>query len=336
LSSALKQNYSDEKVNELLRPIEELEKNEAFWNHSLNGLAIFRSSDLIEVIGLLETVKESVTIARNFHTIPLQKYLQSIDRYQILSINLQDFRLYEGNRHSIVELEIVPSIPKTLIEALGKETTEKHITVASYGGVGIQSNSIRHSQSEKNDEIEKDAERFFRIISNAIEEHYSKPSGLPLILATLPEHQNIFHKVSKNPLLVSKSIGLDTKSLTNDKLIKLAWEIMEQNYLLKLKKLSEHFIETKVYNNGSDSVKEVAKAAVIGRIETLMIEDDRIISGKVNKKTGIIENGELQNPEPDNLLDNLGELVIEKGGNVIIMSREIIPSKTGLAAIFRY
>jgi hypothetical protein len=55
----------------------------------------------------------------------------------MLGLNLNDYQIYEGNRHSLTELE--PSdIPKNINEALGYDLTDKHTTVASYGGVGIK------------------------------------------------------------------------------------------------------------------------------------------------------------------------------------------------------
>jgi hypothetical protein len=38
----------------------------------------------------------------------------------------------------------------------------------------------------------------------------------------------------------------------------------------------------------------------------------------------------------DDLLDDMGELVIKMGGQVMVLPAEKMPSETGLAAIFRY
>jgi hypothetical protein len=51
-------------------------------------------------------------------------------------LNLNDYQIYEGNRHSLTELELPH--PKNINEALGYDLTDKHTTVASYGGVGVK------------------------------------------------------------------------------------------------------------------------------------------------------------------------------------------------------
>ncbi len=39
--------------------------------------------------------------------------------------------LFEGNQHSLVEIELPDDFPKTISKALGEEITDKHTTVAS-------------------------------------------------------------------------------------------------------------------------------------------------------------------------------------------------------------
>ena len=52
--------------------------------------------------------------------------------------------------------------------------------------------------------MDLDAERFFRAVDRAVLEHHSRPSGLPLILAALPEHHSLFRPLSENSFLVSE------------------------------------------------------------------------------------------------------------------------------------
>lgn len=44
----------------------------------------------------------------------------------------------------------------------------------------------------------------------------------------------------------------------------------------------------------------------------------------------------LGNPEVDDVLDDLGELVLSKGGKVLVVPSAQIPTKTGAAAICRF
>ena len=337
MEESLLQKYSGNEVKEQLEPFHKLAEDGEFWNHTLDGLAVFGATGLLKVVGLRQSVEELAMVADSFHTKPLRKYLQSVDRYHVLGLSLQGIRLFEGNRHSLEEVELNAETPKTITEALGDELTDKHSTVASYGGVGGESTSMHHGHGGSKEEAEIDAKRFFRVIADAVYENYSKPTGWPLILAALTEHHNLFQKVSKNPFLLPKGIAINPASVSTDKLIELAWKIMEPAYLLKLDKLAERFGQAQANGKGSDDYKEVAVAAVEGRVDTLIVEADRIIAARVtNLVTGNTQKKDISNPNVDDLLDDMGELVTKMGGEVMVLPAVKMPSLTGLAAIYRY
>ena len=337
LEVSLARKYSNGEVKKHIEPFEALAGDSDTWNHTFDGLAVFGSNGLFKVVGVHKSFEELAMVADSFHTKPLMQYLQSAERYHVLGLSFHDIRLFEGNRHSLAEIELLPDIPRTITDALGDDLTDKHSTVSSYGGTGGESTSMHHGHGGRNEEMEKDAERFFRVVANNIYERYSKPTGLPLILATLPEHHSLFERVSKNPLLLSKSIAVNPVSVSTDKLVKLAWEIMEPEYNMKLDNFVSSFEQARANGKGSDDYKEVAVAAVEGRVDTLIVEADRIIPVRItNLVTGNTQKKDLINPKVDDLLDDMGALVMKMGGQVMVLPAGKMPSETGLAAIFRY
>lgn len=50
----------------------------------------------------------------------------------------------------------------------------------------------------------------------------------------------------------------------------------------------------------------------------------------------MITNGDLNNPETDDVLDDLSEYVLKTGGEVVIVPAERMPTRTGAAAIYRF
>ena len=337
LEESLLEQYSTIEVKKFLEPYVTLNNNNEFWGHTLDGLAVLGSTEFFKVIRIPVAVPELAVVADSFHTKPLRQYLQSADRYHVLGLSLHEIRLFEGNRHSLVEVDLPPDFPRTITEALGDELTDKHTTVASYGGTSGESSDTHHGHGSKKDEVDKDAERFFNIIAGIIHENYSKPTGWPLILAALPEHHSLFQKLSKNPLLLQKGINVNPASISIDKLVKLAWEVLEPVYLQKLKDLVKKFEQAKANNSGSDNIKEIVEAAEAGRVDTVLIEKDRVIAERLrNKSTGTFKQTDLTQPKLDDLLDDIGELVTKMGGKVMFIPSEKMPAKTGIAALYRY
>jgi hypothetical protein len=336
LEESLRHHNFQGDAEELLAPFEALLSDNNFWNHTLNGLAIFGTKDFFRVVGVPVTLNELVVVADSFHIKPLKKYLQSADRYQVLGLSLHDFQLYEGNRHSMSQIELPEDFPDTIKEALGTELTEEHLTVASYGGVGGTQGNMVHGHGSRKDELDVDAERFFRAASDVVYEQISKPSGLPLVLAALPEHHNLFQKVNKNPFLLKEGVTVNPKSVDDDKFVKMTWQVMEVNYMQILETLANTFEEARSKDKGSDAISEVAKAAAESRVDVLLLEADRVIPGKLNVGTGSIEKANLEHPEVDDLLDDIGELVSARGGKVVVVPKEMMPANTGLAATYRF
>lgn len=337
MKESLLQKYSAGEVQTHLEPLETLADDNNTWSHTSDGLAVFSAPGLFKVVGAQKSFEELALVADSFHTKPLRQYLQSLDHFHVLGLSLHDIRLFEGNRHSLTEVDLTADTPKTITEALGDDLTDKHTTVASYGGSGGESSPMHHGHGGRKDETEKDTERYFRVVANTIYEQYSKPSGWPLILAALTEHQSLFQKVNKNPLLLTNGIAINPSSVSTDKLAAMAWEIMEPEYNLKLESLVAIFEQARANGKGSDDYKEVAVAAVEGRVDTLIVEADRIIPVRItNLVTGNTQQKDMINPRVDDLLDDMGELVMKMGGQVMVLPSGKMPSETGLAAIFRY
>lgn len=335
LEQSLKEEYPADQIRSLLEPFEELERDRDFWSHTLDGLAVLGAPGLFQVYSLQRPVTELAVVANSFDTKPLRRFLQSSDRFQVLGLNLHEVKLFEGNRDALDEIDLAPGVPHTINEALGKELTEPHQTVASYGGTRLGS-SMRHSSGGKKDEMDIDAERFFRAVDQAILEHHSRPSHLPLLLAALPEHHGLFHQISTNPFLLGEGIKIHPDALPQDELREKAWEVFEPQYQSSLAKLADEYAFAKSRGLGLDELQEIAEGAVAGRIATLLIEADREIPGRIDGANGNLQLTDLSHPEADDLLDDLGEMVLSKGGQVVVIRSEQMPTKTGAAATCRF
>jgi len=337
LEESLLQQVPKDEIRPLLEQFLALAGDRAFWNHTLDGLAVLAAKGVFRVYTLQRSVAELAVVADSFHTKPLVRILQSADRYQVLGLNRKEIKLFEGNRDALDEIEPAQGVPRTITQALGEELTEPHRTVASYGGVGGAKSPMHHGHGGKESEVDIDAERFFRSVDRGVLEHHSQPSGLPLILAALPEHHHMFHEVSHNPFLIDESIDIHPDALSSiDELRQRAWQLIEPHYLARLAALVEEFGNARSKGLGDDELAQVAKAVVGGRVATLLIEARREIPGRINASTGDIEFDDLAHPEVDDVLDDLGALALKKGGKVVIVPTDRMPTGTGIAAIYRY
>jgi len=184
MEESLRQKYSTRDVRPLVEPFQALASNHDFWAHTLDGLVALGAPGVFRVYRLQRPVGELAVVADSFHIKPLLRILQSAGRYQVLGLDRQKIRLFEGNRDVLDEVELSSAVPRTLTEALGEDLKEPHVTVWTYRsgspGAGVTSGSDLKSEM-----IDNDTEKFFRIIDRALLDNYSRPFGLPLLLAAL-------------------------------------------------------------------------------------------------------------------------------------------------------
>jgi len=336
-------------VDAALAPFHALADDADFWNHTTEGLAVFGAAGLFHVVRLQRTVRELVIVATSFHVKPLLRIVQSADSFQVLALNRHDVRLYEGNRDALDELELGADVPRTSTDVLGDDLPEPEGIAHSYGtgpaasgggsgrGTdGSKTGGMRHGHGSKSEVIDQQAERFFRAVDRGVIEHHSKPSGLPLVLAALTQYHAPFRAVSHNALLIDSGIEINPEALTIDALRERAWQTLQPALLQRLAALVERFGTARAGQLGDDRLPEVAAATLAGRVAVLLLEADRHLTGRLDSDTGEVHAGELEHPEVDDALDDLAEQVLRKGGEVVIVPAERMPSSNGLAAIYRY
>lgn len=338
---SLREKYAGRDVEPLIRPFAALINDTHFWQYSRQGLAILASPTRFDVFRLPRPVKEFVEVADSFHVKPLLRIVQSADRYQVLCLDRHKVRMLEGNRDALHELD-TGDMPTTMTEVLGEQVTEAHQNVGAYGkraGPGAPAHGGTGAfpgLGGRKDEEYKDTERFFQFIDREVLQRFSRPSGLPLILAALPENQSVFRRISRNPLLQPEGVMRDPDPLTLDQLRAEVWRILEPRYLARLARLTDEHRAAAANGLGSTDVNVVAQATAAGRVKVLLVDADRVVPGRFDPQTGEVHPGRLADPEVGDVLDDLAEAVLRTGGEVIIVPSARMPAPTGVAATFRH
>lgn len=329
---------SEQQRATLLEPLHQLADNARFWNHTLDGLAVLRAPDFYKVYKLQRAVPTRAIVADSLHLKPLLRILQSADNFEVLAISREHVRLFRGNRDSMDEVELDPAVPRSLTDALGEELTEPHdaaraVRVSANPGRGT---SVHYGSGSKHDEMDKDTERYFRIVDRAIVETHANPSAPPLVLAALPEYHAAFRAVSHNPHLVEQAIAGNPDALSAEELKARAWEIIGPTYEARLQRLVDEYHAGRAHELAHDALPEVGEAVAQGRVRTLLVDADRVIPGSVDRDSGRVTLAALDDPHTDDAVDDLAELTLRRGGDVVVVPGERMPTDTGVAAIYRF
>jgi len=305
LYSALLNTVKPQAALALVQPFHRLADDPLAWEDALDGLAVFASPLGFRAYALPVAMPVQVTVADSFHTAPLRRFFQSVDRYQVLCLTHDHARLFEGNRDALEEQVLAPEASAILDRARARARETTHAV----------------------------DERFFRDLDVALMKHHSKPTGLPLILAALPEHQQRFRQMSQNKRLLPVGLDVQPAAMNIRALSIMAWNVVEPQHNARQQVWIDAFVVARAQGRGSDDVRKTALAAAQGRVGLLLIESDRSFAGQFDWRNGHIV---LSNsPVERDVLDDIAELVERQGGAVRVIPASHMPTRSGLAAAMR-
>ena len=328
---------ADRKLAEqLVGPAMSVVDDYEFWQHQLRALAVFVDRNKAQFVRLPRPVgRDLAAVADSFHVKPLVRQLHAPDRYQLLAITQKSVALYEGDRDHLDLVPLSPDVPRSLVEAIGGEV-RGNLNVSHYGG--LAHSGMFHGHHDNRDDRDMDLERYFRVIDRAIYDHHGKNSDLPLFLAADVDYHDRFRKVSHHPRLQAEGVRLNPEAVEVD----AARLKQEMNKLIipamhaRTREVFEHFGNAKAAGQGSDSLPAVAEAAAAGRVRTLIVNADQRVGGRIDPTTGAFTPADEADPRVDDALDDLAEMTLRTGGTVLIVPGDVHPTRTGVAAIFRY
>lgn len=335
---SLRQKYPGSQVNPLMGKFDEFARDEGFWSQTLDGLAVLGSAEGVEYFRLPRTMPEVAIVADSFHVKPLLRYTQSADRYQVLSLTQTQAAMCEGNRYGLEPMILPDEFPDSMGEALGTQLTQEYRGVAEGPRSPSRSGAATtyYGIGSRKDSENVDVGRYFQVVDDYVIKHVSNPSELPLVLVSLPENESEFRKRSQNRFLLPDGVRTDPGSLDANAMRAEVWKVVEPRYHERLDRLSNDFGTALSRQMATKILGEAAKAVVESRVGLLMVDADKRVPGKCDPTTGNIQFDKLQNPDVDDLLDDLAEMTLKNGGEVIVVPPDRMPSDTGLAAIYRF
>jgi Bacterial archaeo-eukaryotic release factor family 3 len=300
-------------------------------------LAAFSSPGFQRCWHLPETMPAALIVSDSFHTQPLVKHLQNRLLYYVLALTQENVTLYQGTEHQLRVVQ-VPRMPRGMHELevpVAEKSISKRMTTAIAGagggalffGPGIGSDANR---------AKRDVEAFFRMVDKAVMP-ITHETNAPLIVATVDPDYGIFREISRNPALLGDRIEANPAAMTLNELRRRALDIVVPMRAAALARIADQYGAAAARHRGSDEIEGIAKAAAFGRVETLLVEDGRHLGGALDRKTGNVYQsmGSSDQAESD-LLDDVSELVLTTGGDVCVLPPTTMPTRAGIAAIYRY
>jgi hypothetical protein len=299
---------SADRRKDFLDPLENLLFDSSILAQMKGNIGLFRNEDLFRIINIPIEIEPSCQVATSFHVKPLLRWLQTDQDFLILGLKPESIELFLGHHDSCKAIESIR------IEGMSRKTKKtKKVRQEKVASLNAPDAYLQMS------------ERIFELT------RFSRPK---LFMAGNAEQVKDFLGVLKYSAAVRPPLA---DSFARNNLPTLCQTVREILKLESQKALDRALLEFRIAegnNRTQKNIFQIAKAVVQGRVRKLIVTDELSIFGRIDTKSGglSIHPFDLDH-EDDDLLDDLAQMVLSQGGEVIIAKRDEIPKGRPILAI---
>lgn len=328
----LGERYDSRRVRALLAPLSGLAEAADVLGAGSGGLAVFRADGLFETYHLWPPPPERVVVADSFHVKPLLRSLQERHRYYVLALGARRVALFDGSGqglapHAVPGLPAPPEAPGPG-EPGGRGGAPRGGSRPAGGGVG---KAPGEGESGRREELL----RYFRAVDAALGDVLDE--GVPLLLAGAASVLSRFREVCGHGALHPEGVEGAVDDAGAEELHARALPAARRALEARDAALVDEFRRQLDRGLASDVLTRVAEAAVSGRVRRLVVADGKPLFGRVDRTTGEVTlHAGQSGPQDDDVLDDLAELVLARGGEVLVLDPARMPDEASAFATFRW
>jgi Bacterial archaeo-eukaryotic release factor family 3 len=300
-----------EERKKFLEPLDSLLNDARIFKQMKGNIGIFRNEDSFRILNIPIDVEMNCQIATSFHVKPLLRWLQGDQEFLFLGIEKYAAHLYLGSQSSFKKIDTVlfPDSFRT------SENIEDYVSLKK----------ARQSKLE--------AQETFSYLSDWILE-LTKQSKPKLFVAGDPRQTQLLYQNLKYTNAVKAPV---CGTFINENAIESCHairKILKEDSRKHLEKSLQEFRFAEEGNRAKKNIFQISKAVVQGKVRKLIVTDEISIFGKIDPKTGglAIHPFDLDH-EDDCILDDLAQMVLKKGGEVVIAKRNEIPKGRPVLAV---
>jgi len=293
-------------------------------------LILYVSSSVFQIYMLPQEMEESVSIGSHFYLTPLLSDEAEAMHYFVLAMSKKKATLFEVKGRSIMVRE-VDGMPASVEDAFkGMEHTDRQVNFHSTGN----GTAAFHGDGGEKDQQEIEMTVYIKAVCNSAHKllHESK---LPLVFAGVTEEYGIFKKFDESGMLLDEFIKGNPDMTMKEDLLEKSRPIVEKRMQESRKELAESFGTAAANQKGTENIDEVLKAAVEGKVDTLLLKRGAAEWGIVQENGDSIGQTAKENGDED-LLSVAASWTLRNRGTVVFFPADEMPAKTAMAAIFRY
>jgi hypothetical protein len=299
--------------------LDELVDDAHLWSHAARTLAVFATPESVRAFRLPNHLHGHVIVGDRFFTKPLLRAVTFPHTGYVLRLSQHEAKLMEILPEGVSFEMNVPTMPNGV----------DHATAASGAPGRAPRKSITSAEGDK-----VRMAQYARRVDQALRPVLDGTS--PLIIAAAEPLASIFSAACTYPLLSHEVIGGNPETTSTDELTERGRVILDQAYHQQLAQAAELFEQRRSNERAVSDVADVARAATLGMVDTVFVDIDDVLWGRIDESTGAVTYCDAEDLDAYGIVDEIVRRVWDAGGTVMAVRSDEVPGGDTVAAILRY
>lgn len=258
------------------------------------GFVVFYSKEFSGYLRVQSPINDLVIVADSFHIKPLIRIKNNERGFFIVTMSSRAINVLIENEGHLLRLDSYRNEP------------------------GIDGKNRKSSQD------------FFLHAAGELNKLFSA-YRLPVVLAGVKDHVGHMKKIVNQTMLLDEAIIGNVEKMKADELQARVFAILAP-YYAKIEAGAMGELDLAIKRDRAVTyLEDIAVSAVYGKVKKLFVVENRFVWGSINNRTGEVNvTPRRVNAHDDDVLDDLCQLVLAKGGEVVVV-KEIDHFKGHLA-----
>jgi len=325
-------------AREFLEPLTGMIENPDVWRNPGEGMAVFRSPEILRTYRLPIAISQTAVVDDHFHLGPMLPLFGDVGTFHVLALNLNQTVLYQCTRDSISPVDLT-GCPTSLRESMKYdmvEDSQRFHTVASTSGKLMGISSGQGTSATDETVHKKTIFQFFHGLDRAVNRLLvNGGQNSPLLLAGVRYLCAMYREVNSYSNLLQLEVAGSPVIVPPRQLHRQAMDVLQSYRQQALDLALVRYNRMAGSPLVSSDLRQIVMAACDGQVQTLLIPEEARKWGVYDAATHtVIIHEKPQNGDED-LMDLAALHTLMHGGETHVLPANAQTVGHKAAAILR-
>jgi hypothetical protein len=315
----------------------QLLQDESFWRQTVDGLALFISTEQFLCYRLPLRFDELLVSANRFHIKPLLPFVIGDGRFYILALSQNEVRLFQCNRFSAMQIDL-PEVAGGLRETLRYDEesgTQLQFHTGTAGG-DRRRPAMFHGHAVDAEDDKDEIIQFFREVDRSLRKILQDETA-PLVLAGVDFLLPLYKNAAAYTHLLDDGIFGNPEGRRAEDLHAAAWKIVQPHFIKNQQEASARYHCNAGTGLTSNDLRQIVPAARHARVEMLFVALDKNRWGYYDPDRNVVILHDRAMNDSEDLLNLAAAETLMHGGTVYALDSDQLPEpESSAAALLRF